>query len=63
MNEPRKLLVIKVSDEERALIKKGASIRRRTVSDYLRWLVFVDYDAQYRLTDEGRKALEPEPQD
>ena len=54
----RKHLIIRVSDDERALIKEGAKKRGRNVSEYLRWLVRVDKDARYQLTEAGRAALE-----
>ena len=49
-----------MSEEERAKLVKMAQTRRRSLSDYIRWLIGVDYDAAYRLTDAGREALEAE---
>lgn len=42
------------------MLEKMAQTRRRSLSDYIRWLIGVDYDTAYKLTDAGREALEAE---
>jgi len=51
-----------MSEEERAMLEKMAQTRRRSLSDYIRWLIGVDYDAAYKLTDAGREALDEQRQ-
>lgn len=51
-----------MSEDERAQLVKMAQTRRRSLSDYIRWLIGVDYDAAYRLTEQGKQALEEEKQ-
>ena len=52
-----------LSENEKIILEKMAIVHKRTVSDYIRWLFITDYEAKYRLTDAGRQALEPEPQE
>lgn len=49
---------IVMSEDERAKLEKGAAIRRRSFADYIRWLISVDEESRYRLTDIGRAALD-----
>lgn len=43
-------------------LRKLADTNGRSLASYIRWLINRDYDATYRLTEQGKQALEEEKQ-
>jgi len=49
---------LRLTPGEKQQLTTGASRRHRSLSDYIRWLFVVDHESGYRLTDQGREALD-----